>query len=93
MKWYIVYADEGPGGPCAQDCRTTSHWFDLYVLEGHYEDLRRQIEELKGNGRKNPRVVVFSDSAEEYEVSSYDLARHLIGADSRSAKEGTDGPL
>lgn len=32
MKVAIVYTDAGPGGPCGQDCVTTSAWTKVYIF-------------------------------------------------------------
>ncbi len=33
----VVYTDEGPSGPCGQDCATTSYWTKVYLFYSENE--------------------------------------------------------
>lgn len=53
----IVYTDQGPGGPCGQDCITTSCWTKVYLFNSESE-ARVWLDEFVIPKRKKSRITM-----------------------------------
>lgn len=56
IRWFVIYTDDGPNGPCGQCMSITCPWTKLFIFRS-YESMKEFCENA-GTGRKNPKMRV-----------------------------------
>lgn len=66
MSYYIYYVDDGPNGPCEQDCAITQPWCKLIKCKDRKEAVQVYVKLINSKDRENPRVLKIFEGCEEW---------------------------
>lgn len=76
MKVAVVYTDDGPGGPCGQDCVTTSAWTKVHIFES--QDAAREWINSNPTPRRNrPKYFMCFMQGDDYYSYTNSLEFHV----------------